>query len=100
MAALVIQKIDNGVVFTAKIIPGGRSQTQICGLLGEMLKIKVAAPPEKGKANQCLINFLAERLGVKRNSVNIISGSTNPVKRIQILGISPETLLQKLNPGK
>jgi uncharacterized protein YggU (UPF0235/DUF167 family) len=43
---------------------------------------------------------LAEQLGVKRNAVNIISGSTNPVKRVQILGISPEMLLHKLKLDK
>jgi uncharacterized protein (TIGR00251 family) len=100
MTNLAIQKIDNGVVFTVKIVPGGKSQTRICGLFGEMLKIKISAPPEKGKANQCLIDSLAEQLGVKRNAVNIISGSTNPVKRVQILGISPEMLLHKLKLDK
>jgi uncharacterized protein (TIGR00251 family) len=62
-----------------------------------MLKIKVTAPPEKGKANQCLIKFLAEYLEVKKNVISIISGQTNPVKHIQILGISKDTLLNKIN---
>src|SRR4030042_3643977 len=97
MAALPIQKVDDGVVFTVKMVPGSNSPTRISGLLGEVLKIKVAAPPEKGKANQCLIDFLAEQLGVKKNTVKIISGNTNPVKRVHISGMSPETLLKKLN---
>jgi uncharacterized protein (TIGR00251 family) len=100
MAALVIQKIDDGIVFTVKIVPGSNSPTRISGLLGEMLKIKVAAPPEKGKANRCLIEFLAKKLDVKKNAVSIISGKTGPVKQVQISGMSPETLLQKLNLDK
>jgi uncharacterized protein (TIGR00251 family) len=100
MTNLAIQKVDDGIVFTVKIVPGSNSPTRISGLFGEMLKIKVAAPPEKGKANQCLIDFLAKKLGVKRNAVNIISGNTKPVKRVQISGMSPETLLQKLNLDK
>jgi uncharacterized protein (TIGR00251 family) len=100
MATLAIQKVDEGAVFTVKIVPGGSSPTQICGLLGEILKIKVAAPPEKGKANRCLIEFLAEKLGVKKNAVSIISGRTSPVKHVKVSGISPETILQKLNPSR
>jgi len=99
MANLTIQEVDDGVIFAAKIVPGS-SQTAVCGLLDEMLKIKVSAAPEKGKANQCLIELLAKQLGVKKNAVSIISGKTNPIKRMQVLGISPETLLKKLNLNK
>ncbi|MHC4463071.1 MAG: DUF167 domain-containing protein [Planctomycetota bacterium] len=99
MANLRIQEIDEGVIFTAKIVPGS-SQTAVCGLLDDMVKIKVAAAPEKGKANQCFIELLAKQLGVKKNAVSIISGKTNPIKRVQVLGISAETLLKKLIPNK
>jgi uncharacterized protein (TIGR00251 family) len=94
-----IQDIDGGVVFTAKVIPGS-SRTAVCGLLGEMVKVKVAAPPEKGKANQSLIEFLAEKLGVKKSNISIISGQTNPIKQVQVLGISADTLIEKLNLSK
>ena len=69
-------------------------------LIDGMLKIKIAAPPEKGKANQSLIEFLAKQLGVKKNAVTITSGQTNPVKTIQVMGISDDTLLKKLNLNK
>lgn len=97
MADLTIREIDGGVVFVAKIVPGSSSPTRISGLLDGMLKVKVAAAPEKGKANKCLLEYLAEQLGVKKNSLSIISGQTNPVKHIQISGISADTLLKKLN---
>ena len=84
------------MVFTAKIVPGS-SKTAVCGLLDDMLKIKIAAPPEKGKANRQLIEFLAKQLGVKKNAVSVISGKTNPVKEIQVLGVSIESVLEKLN---
>ena len=80
----------------AKIVPGG-SRTGLCGLLNGMLKIKISAAPEKGKANQELVGFLAKKLGVKKKAVSIISGQTKPVKQVQVLGISTETLLKKLN---
>ncbi len=99
MANLTIQEVDEGVIFTAKIVPGS-SRTSVCGLLDGMVKIKVAAAPEKGKANQYLIELLAKQLGVKKNAFSIISGKTKAIKRMQVLGISPETLLKKLNLNK
>ena len=94
-----MKEIDGGVVFTAKIVAGS-SKTAVCGLLGDMLKVKVAAPPEKGKANQALIDFLAKQLGVKKNAVSIISGQTKPIKQIQIMGVSKEMLVEKLGLNK
>jgi len=96
MANPAIQEVDGGFVFTAKIVPGSRGQTRICGLLDGMLKVKVSAAPEKGKANQCLLKFLAKQLDVKRNAVSIIRGQTSPVKDVQVLGISAEVLMKKL----
>ena len=92
----MIQEAEGGVVFTAKIVPGS-SRTSACGLLNGMLKIKISAAPEKGKANRALVGFLAKKLGVKKKAVSIISGQSNPVKQVQVLGISTETLLKKLN---
>lgn len=97
MANLMIQETDGGVVFTAKVVPGSSGPTRICGLLNGMLKVKVSAAPQKGKANQYLLKFLAKELGAKKNVVSIISGKTSPVKQLQISGISADTLLNKLN---
>jgi len=97
MANLTVQELDEGTVFTVKVAPGSSGPTRICGLLGGMLKIKVSAPPEKGKANQCLVRFVAHRLGVKGNAVSVVAGKISPVKRVQVLGISAETLLKRLN---
>jgi uncharacterized protein (TIGR00251 family) len=99
MADLKIENIKSGVVFSAKIVPGS-SRTCICGLLGGMLKIKISAPPEKGKANQCLVRFLAEQLGVQKSAISIISGQTNPIKQVQVLGVSSDSLIEKLNLSK
>ena len=99
MAEPTIQEVDGGVVFTVKTIPGSR-KTALCGELNGMVKIKVSTAPEKGKANQRLLKFLAEQLSVKNNAVSIISGQTSPVKRVRVLGILAETLLKRLNLGK
>jgi len=90
-----IQEDANGVTFTAKIVPGS-SRTTVAGVLEDMIKIRVAAPPEKGKANQCLIEFLARQLGVKKNAIDIRAGQTHPVKQVRVAGVSAGTLLAKL----
>lgn len=69
----------------------------MAGVLGDMLKVKLAAAPEKGKANEALVEFLAETLGVKRNAVKITSGHASPVKTILITGVTADTLYDKLN---
>lgn len=96
MEQLKIQQADNAVIFSVKVVPRS-SKTMVAGTLGGMLKIKLAAAPEKGKANESLVEFLADILGVKRNTITITSGHTSPVKTIQITGIPAETILQKLH---
>ena len=91
----VIREVEGGIVFSAKIVPGS-SKTCVTGALGGMVKIKVSTAPEKGKANQRLIEFLAKKLGVKKNAVSIISGSRSPVKQVKVMGTTREKLLEKL----
>ena len=95
MCGVDIKKLADGVVFQVKVVPGS-SKTAVAGQLNGMLKIKVAAAPEKGKANQCLIRFLSETLGVKKNAVSIISCRTNPIKQVHISGESIEGVRGKL----
>ena len=88
MGDFFLNQTEQDVEIRVKVVPGS-SKTQIAGTLGEMLKIKVAAPPEKGKANQSLIAFLAKLLGLKKNDIEIVSGKTNPVKVLRISGTDP-----------
>ena len=95
MRSFEIAQTDEGSVFTVKVVPSS-SRTAIAGTLGPMLKVKVAAAPEKGKANQCLIAFLAKKLGIKKQAVTIISGLTNPVKQVQAAGVNTEDIVAAL----
>jgi len=95
MAKPAIQESPGGVVFTAKVVPGS-SRTIVAGILEDMIKVRVAAAPEKGKANECLVMFLARQLGVRKGDVEIVSGQTRPVKQVRVAGISAAELLEKL----
>lgn len=92
MVKLKIEEIGDSVRFFVKAVPGS-SKTALCGIMDGMLKVKVAAAPEKGKANKCLVEFLAKLLGVKKNDVVVCSGKTSPIKQIQIHGVSKEAIL-------
>ena len=75
------------VEIRVKVIPKS-SQSAIAGHLADgTWKIKLAATPEKGKANRALCEFLAEHLGVTVSRVQIISGETSHRKRVRIEGV-------------
>lgn len=69
-----------------KVVPGA-SRDEIGGVLGERLKVRVAAPPEGGKANQAACRVLARALKVKAGLVRVESGHSSPEKVIRIEGI-------------
>jgi len=83
------------VVLSLHIQPGAR-KTEIAGLHGEALKIRLAAPPVDGKANECLIGFLAERLGIARSKVELVGGATSRAKRVRVEGVDAASVHRKL----
>jgi hypothetical protein len=95
MSKLLFHDDGQSVTFAAKVVPGS-SRTALAGLLEDAVKIRVAAPPEKGKANQCLTAFLAKQLGVKKNAVRVVAGQNGPVKQIRVEGISGYGLVERL----
>jgi hypothetical protein len=92
---LKISQTPNGITFQVKVVPAG-SKTSIEGMYGEMLKVKLSAAPEKGKANEALIEFLAEKLGVKRKFVKIISGLTSKVKQVAVEQMTRQDFFERI----
>ncbi len=90
---------DGSAVFTVKVVPGS-SRTACAGLMDGMIRVKVSAPPEKGKANKQLLKFFSERLGKRRNEIEIVSGHTGPVKQLRVradsAGEAEEKLLRRV----
>ena len=67
-----------------KVAPGS-SRTAIAGEMADgTLKVRVAAPPEKGRANEALCALLAEHFGVARRAVTIVSGHGSPRKLVRV----------------
>ncbi len=76
---------DGSVVLSLHIQPGAK-KTEIAGLHGEALKIRLAAPPVDGKSNAALIAFLARACGVPKAAVELIGGETSRSKRVRVRG--------------
>ena len=74
-----------------KVVPGS-SRNQIVGWLGDALKIKVTAPPEKGKANEAVVDLIAKELGININDIEIESGHSSPSKIVAFDGIDDEAI--------
>lgn len=84
-----------GAVLTLHVQPGAK-RSEVVGLHGDALKIRLAAPPVDGKANACLLEFLAERLGCTKSALELVSGQTSRSKRVAVGGIAPEEVRRRL----
>ncbi|GAG76212.1 unnamed protein product [marine sediment metagenome] len=78
-------KTATGATFKVRVQPGA-SKNEIVGVQEDALKIRINAAPVKRKANKALIDFLAEKLGIRKSEIEIISGHTSKIKKIKVLG--------------
>jgi uncharacterized protein len=78
-----------------KVVPNS-SRTQLAGILGNALKIKIAQPPEDNKANQAVIQLLAEILSIPPAAITLIAGHTRPQKTVQLANLTLESAQKKL----
>lgn len=76
---------------TVRVVPGSR-RTEFVGMHDGQYKIRVAAPPEKGKANKTLVDFLAAQFKIKKKDVQIQSGQTSRVKQVLLRGVSSQNV--------
>lgn len=74
------------MILRLKVVPSS-SRNQIVGWLGDALKIKVAAPPENGQANQAVIELLASTMDIEPSAIQLISGASSPHKVVEINGV-------------
>ncbi len=77
----------NGVILEIKAVPGAQKNS-ICGEHGGALKVKVAAPADKGKANRELEDFLADVFGISKSSVEVVSGKASRQKQVLLRGMT------------
>jgi uncharacterized protein (TIGR00251 family) len=88
----LLQPSSDGIQLHLKVVPGA-SRTKIAGILGDRLKVQVAAPPEAGKANKAICDLLAKNFSLPPRDVSVVKGTTNPLKTVQLSGLSVEKAL-------
>jgi uncharacterized protein (TIGR00251 family) len=89
---------DDIVILRLHVQPGariGKQGAEIQGLHGDALKVRVAAAPIEGRANEELIRFLADKMQVPTRQIRLLSGDTSRQKRFAISGsaVDPSSLL-------
>jgi len=90
-----IEEKDGSVTFKVRVQPRA-SRTELAGEHGDALKVRLAAPPVDGKANEACRRFLAGLLDVPLNAVEIIGGESSRDKRIRVRGVTSEQVRSRL----
>ena len=90
--------VSGGCLIRLHIQPRA-SRTEVAGLHGDALKLRIAAPPVDGEANDAVIRFLAERLGVPRSAVTLERGTSSRAKTVRVAGVDAEVAAVHLGVG-
>ncbi len=93
--AAAVGSCGEGVLLRVKVVPGA-SRSRVVGMLGDRLKVAVAAPPEGGKANKAVCKLIAEVLGLPVRDVVVSAGTSNPQKTLVITGLSTDRVVEYL----
>jgi uncharacterized protein (TIGR00251 family) len=91
----IVQATKDGAILTVLVQPKA-SRTECIGMHGDALKIRVAAPPVDGAANEEVTRFLAKALAIPRSAVHIESGTSSRHKRIRVTGLAPHLIWSRL----
>ncbi len=90
---------DNAVLLLVKIVPGA-SRTRFLGEWDGRARIAVAAPPQKGRANRAVLDFLAKRLGAAKKDVSVVAGLTTTLKTVRIDRATADAVRAALSPDR
>ena len=90
------RKTPDGWLLTLHIQPGAK-KSEVVGLHGDALKVRVASPPVDGKANEALLAFIADQLGLPKRAVQLVKGDTSRAKTVLVTAseIDPALLLTR-----
>ena len=87
---------DGTGVTLALVVRPRAGKTAVVGPHGDALKVRVAAPPVEGAANEALVEFLASALGVARSHVAVRTGASSRRKLVRVDGVTANDVLERL----
>jgi uncharacterized protein len=79
-----------------RVVPGAARAT-VVGRHGDAWKVRVAAPPAGGRANDAVVRLLADTLGLPRRAVTLVSGHGARDKIVELAGVGPEQMERRLS---
>ena len=89
--------VENGGAVVVRLhVQPGAGRTAVAGRFGDALKVRVAVPPEKGRANEACVELLASTLGVPMAQVELVSGPSSRSKRVRVTGVEPDDVRRLL----
>jgi uncharacterized protein (TIGR00251 family) len=94
----VYDTTTDGVVLRVHVEPGA-GRDAIVGTHGNALKIRVAAPPVSGRANEAVLSLLGRELGVASGDLAISAGTSSRAKRVKVTGVDAEEFAKRLDPA-
>ena len=93
--AFTVRDTAQGAQFALRVQPRA-SRNAFAGVMGDAIKVAITAPPVDGKANQAVIEYLAEVFRIAKSNVVIVSGETGRNKLIAVRGMTAEQVRTKL----
>jgi uncharacterized protein (TIGR00251 family) len=90
--------LAGGTAIAVRVQPRA-SRSEVVGLHGSELRIRLTAPPVDGAANEALLRFLAEALAVPGGAVTLLSGISSRSKVVRVAGVTPEAAARALGVG-
>jgi uncharacterized protein (TIGR00251 family) len=87
--------VETPLRLPVRVVPGAR-RSEVVGRLGEAWKVRIAAPPERGRANEELVTLLARTLRVPRSSVRVARGHTTGQKLVEVQRLTREEAERRL----
>ena len=82
-------------VLRLRVVPNAK-RSEVVGVHGDAIKVKVQAPAMDGKANEALVEFLAEKMGVSRRAVQLVAGEKSRDKTISIADLDGDEARRRL----
>ncbi|MCW5558142.1 MAG: YggU family protein [Verrucomicrobiae bacterium] len=92
-----LQVRADGLHLAVRVQPRA-SRTEIVGVHGVELKVRVAAPPVDSAANEALVEFLAGTLQLPRRAVTLVRGASSRSKLLRVDGLAPAVAMERLQP--
>jgi uncharacterized protein len=90
---------ENQTKISIKVIPNA-GKNEVVDFSNGVWRIRVGAPPDKGKANKELISFLSKTLGLRKDNLEILIGEKSHHKVVAVAGLSQDEIMTRLTGAK